>query len=150
MLREIVEQEISPELVPAGEGERPQSTEDAIGPYALQDFTLFHVLRYGFLPSRIAFLAEHAWRDADAGDWPPGIGEDRRTAYDLARSGTGWRCSCSGSSLQPVQALGAAERSEGGRRRLAVAARRVARAVRRQRAPRGWPSSEADHVPPET
>ena len=83
VLREIVDQEISPELVPVGEGERPQSTEDAIGPYALQDFTLFHVLRYGFVPSRIAFLAEHAWRDVDAGDWPPGIGADRRTAYDL-------------------------------------------------------------------
>ncbi len=83
VLREIVDQEISPELVPVGEGERPQSTEDAIGPYALQDFTLFHVLRQGFAPSRIAFLAEHAWRDVDAGDWPPGIDADRRTAYDL-------------------------------------------------------------------
>ena len=84
MLREILDQEISPELVPVAEGERPQSTEDAIGPYALQDFTLFHVLRYGFPPSRIAFLARHAWSDADAGDWPPGFDADRRTAYDLA------------------------------------------------------------------
>jgi NAD+ synthase (glutamine-hydrolysing) len=84
VLEEILDQEISPELVPAGEGEGPQSTEEAIGPYALQDFTLFHVLRYGFPPSRIAFLAWHAWRDADHGEWPPGFDESRRTSYDLA------------------------------------------------------------------
>lgn len=84
VLLEILDQEISPELVPVAEGEKPQSTEDAIGPYALQDFTLFHVLRYGFPPSRIAFLAEHAWADVDRGEWPPGFDESRRTAYDLA------------------------------------------------------------------
>jgi NAD+ synthase (glutamine-hydrolysing) len=83
VLLEILDQEISPELVPVGEGERPQSTEDAIGPYALQDFTLFHVLRYGFPPSRIAFLARHAWADVDRGAWPPGFDDDRRVAYDL-------------------------------------------------------------------
>jgi NAD+ synthase (glutamine-hydrolysing) len=84
VLREILDQEISPELVPVAEGERPQSTEDAIGPYALHDFTLFHVLRQGFAPSRIAFLARHAWADPDAGEWPPGFDADRRVAYDLA------------------------------------------------------------------
>jgi NAD+ synthase (glutamine-hydrolysing) len=83
VLLEILDQEISPELVPADEGERPQSTEEAIGPYALQDFTLFHVLRYGFPPSRIAFMAEHAWADAERGAWPPGFDEARRIAYDL-------------------------------------------------------------------
>ena len=49
----------------------------------LQTFTLFHVLRFGFPPSRIAFLAQHAWSDVEAGDWPPGFDRDRRTAYDL-------------------------------------------------------------------
>ena len=83
MLSAILAQEISPELVPVAEGESPQSTEAKIGPYALQDFTLFHVLRYGFPPSRIAFLAEHAWSDPDAGTWPPGF-DGVRTAYDLA------------------------------------------------------------------
>ncbi|HEX6246637.1 MAG TPA: NAD(+) synthase [Nocardioidaceae bacterium] len=78
----IVDQEISPELVPADE-EEIQSTEDAIGPYSLQDFTLFHVLRYGYRPSKIAFLAHHAWRDADEGEWPPGFPDHRRVAYDL-------------------------------------------------------------------
>ncbi|MGA9749028.1 MAG: NAD(+) synthase [Nocardioides sp.] len=83
VLLEILDQEISPELVPVAEGEKPQSTEEAIGPYALQDFTLFHVLRYGFPPSRIAFLAQHAWADVAHGAWPPGFEEERRIAYDL-------------------------------------------------------------------
>jgi NAD+ synthase (glutamine-hydrolysing) len=83
VLEEILGQEISPELVPAAEGEGPQSTEAVIGPYALQDFTLFQVLRYGFPPSRIAFLAWHAWRDAEAGDWPPNLDESGRTSYAL-------------------------------------------------------------------
>ncbi|HET7355644.1 MAG TPA: NAD(+) synthase [Nocardioidaceae bacterium] len=84
VLQAIVEQEISPELVPADEGEGPQSTEEAIGPYALQDFTLFQVLRYGYRPSKIAFLAEHAWSDPKRGEWPPGFPEDLRPSYDLA------------------------------------------------------------------
>ncbi|MGI8899590.1 MAG: NAD(+) synthase [Nocardioides sp.] len=84
VLEEILDQEISPELVPVEEGQRPQGTEEVVGPYALQDFTLFHVLRNGFPPSRIAFLALHAWSDVEAGAWPPGFDEDRRTAYDLA------------------------------------------------------------------
>jgi NAD+ synthase (glutamine-hydrolysing) len=83
VLRVILDQEISPELVPVAEGERPQSTEDVVGPYALQDFTLFHVLRYGFPPSRIAFLARHAWEHADEGEWPPGFDLDTRKEFDL-------------------------------------------------------------------
>ncbi|SDP55104.1 NAD+ synthase (glutamine-hydrolysing) [Pedococcus dokdonensis] len=83
-LTEILDQEISPELVPAKAGEKLQSTEDKVGPYALQDFTLYHVLRRGYRPSKIAFLALHAWQDAGAGDWPAGYPESRRTAYDLA------------------------------------------------------------------
>ncbi|MFE5290534.1 NAD(+) synthase [Isoptericola sp. NPDC056618] len=84
LLLEILGQEISPELVPAGEGEAPQSTEAAIGPYALQDFTLYWTLRHGLRPSKIAFLAWHAWRDPDAGEWPPNFPHDERSAYDLA------------------------------------------------------------------
>ena len=83
-LTRILETEISPELVPVGVGETPQSTEAMVGPYALQDFNLFYTLRYGFRPSKIAFLAEHAWRDATAGAWPPGFPEARRNAYDRA------------------------------------------------------------------
>jgi NAD+ synthase (glutamine-hydrolysing) len=79
----ILSTEISPELVPVAAGEIPQSTEAKIGPYALQDFTLFHVLRYGFAPSKIAFMALQTWEDADRGAWPPHFDADRRVAYDL-------------------------------------------------------------------
>jgi NAD+ synthase (glutamine-hydrolysing) len=79
-LAAILDTEISPELVP---GQELQSTEDRIGPYALHDFTLFHVLRHGFRPSKIAFLAWHAWHDAAAGVWPPAFPADKRKAYDL-------------------------------------------------------------------
>jgi len=61
-----------------------QSTEEKIGPYELQDFTLFYLTRYGLKPSKIAFLALHAWRDAATGDWPPQYPQERRRAYDLA------------------------------------------------------------------
>jgi NAD+ synthase (glutamine-hydrolysing) len=84
VLQEIVDHEITPELIPAEAGERPQSTEASVGPYALQDFTLYHVVRRGYRPRKIAFLAWHAWRDAAAGDWPPNFPDDRRQAYDLA------------------------------------------------------------------
>ncbi|GMA21416.1 NAD(+) synthase [Arsenicicoccus piscis] len=83
ILQSILDTEITPELVPTKEGEKPQSTEASIGPYALQDFTLFHVLRFGFRPSKVAFLAEHAWRDASVGEWPAGIPKDERPSYDL-------------------------------------------------------------------
>ena len=79
----ILATEISPELVPVVDGEIPQSTEAKIGPYALQDFTLFHILRYGFAPSKIAFMALHAWQDVTRGDWPPHFHADLRVAYDL-------------------------------------------------------------------
>ena len=82
-LQAILDTEISPELIPAHDGERPQSTEGTIGPYALHDFSLFYVLRYGLAPSRIAFLAEHAWSDAARGSWPSGYPADKRAEYDL-------------------------------------------------------------------
>jgi NAD+ synthase (glutamine-hydrolysing) len=78
-LQAIVDTEISPELVP---GDELQSTESKIGPYALHDFTLFYTLRHGFRPTKIGFLAWHAWRDADEGDWPPNFPEEKRLAYD--------------------------------------------------------------------
>ena len=84
ILRSVLSTEITPELVPSGEDEEVQSSEASVGPYSLQDFSLFHVLRYGFRPSRIAFLAWHAWRDPDRGDWPPGFPADNRPAYSLA------------------------------------------------------------------
>ena len=76
---------ISPELVPTGQDGTAQSTEDQIGPYALHDFTLFHLLRHGLAPRTIAFLAHHAWHDPDAGSWPPGYPQGERPAYDLVQ-----------------------------------------------------------------
>ena len=83
VLLSILNTEISPELIPVKEGEVPQSTEKSVGPYELQDFTLFYTLRYGFRPSKIAFLALHAWRDVDHGWWPVGFPPERRRSYDL-------------------------------------------------------------------
>ena len=82
-LLSILDTEISPELVPAEAGGAIQSTQAKIGPYALQDFTLWHVLRRGSRPSRIAFLAHKAWADAQSGDWPEGLPSSEKVAYDL-------------------------------------------------------------------
>src|SRR5690606_38943564 len=83
-LQSVLDTEISPELIPTADGETPQSTQASIGPYALHDFSLYHVLRRGYRPSKIAFLAWHAWRDASVGEWPRGYPEKDHTAYDLA------------------------------------------------------------------
>jgi len=84
VLEAILNTEISPELVPAGEDGAMQSTEAKIGPYELNDFFLHHTVRYGQLPSKIAFLAWHAWRDKTGGAWPAGFPENGRNEYDLA------------------------------------------------------------------
>ena len=88
VLAGILGQEISPELVPSSGGGM-QSTESAIGPYALHDFFLYHFLRRGEVPSRIAFLAWNAWRDASFGAWPASWTPDRKVSYDLS-SIRGW------------------------------------------------------------
>jgi NAD+ synthase (glutamine-hydrolysing) len=89
VLQAIVETEISPELVPHAEGAEDtsapaQSTEAVIGPYALQDFNTYYVTRFGFRPSKVAFLALHAWGDRGRGTWPELIPEEKRGQYDLA------------------------------------------------------------------
>ncbi len=83
LLAEILTQEITPELIPVEDGKKPQATQDTVGPYNLQDFTLAHVVRHGYRPRKIAFLAWHAWKDVEAGEWPPGFPEDARVAYSL-------------------------------------------------------------------
>jgi NAD+ synthase (glutamine-hydrolysing) len=83
VLQSVLDTEITPELVPSGEEEELQSSEAKVGPFALQDFALFHVLRFGFRPSKIAFLAWHAWSDPDRGNWPPGFPENKRPVYSL-------------------------------------------------------------------
>ena len=86
VLLDILGTEISPELVPqdaAAEGSGLQSTEDRIGRYELQDFNLFYTIRHGYSPTKIAFLARHAWGDRTRGDWPDGE-HVRRNEYPLA------------------------------------------------------------------
>lgn len=81
VLGDILATEISPELVP---GEATQRTEDVVGPYELQDFTLYYATRFGFSPAKIAFLAWRAWGDAARGPWPSAIAPSHRHAYDVA------------------------------------------------------------------
>ena len=83
-LLSILGTEISPELVPADATGAIQSTQAKIGPYELQDFNLFHITRFGLRPSKVAFLAWHAWHDVAKGQWPENFPEDTRNAYDLA------------------------------------------------------------------
>lgn len=81
-LIDVVNTEISPELVPGNaDGQPQQSSESSVGPYELQDFHLYYTLRFGFAPSKVAFLALHTWGDAQTGRWPEGIGA--HNAYPL-------------------------------------------------------------------
>jgi len=62
LLQDILDTPFSPELLPAGnDGKIAQKTEHFIGPYELHDFFLHRMLRYGDNPSRILFMAEHAF-----------------------------------------------------------------------------------------
>src|SRR5690606_31517905 len=83
VLEAILDQEISPELVPIGEDGEVQSTEATVGPYELNDFFLHHTVRYGQLPSKTAFLAWHAWRDTAQGSWPANFPDANKRQYDL-------------------------------------------------------------------
>lgn len=84
VLQDVLDTVISPELVPSQTTNQPgQSTEAVIGPYELQDFHLYYTLRFGYLPTKVAFLAWHAWRDRGCGNWPD-IPEGRRNQYPLA------------------------------------------------------------------
>lgn len=87
VLQSILDTEISPELVPHAEGDNnapSQSTQAKIGPYELQDFNLYYITRFGYRPSKVAFIALNAWCDKNRGDWPDLIPEEKRNEYDLA------------------------------------------------------------------
>ncbi len=87
-LQSILDTEISPELVPHEDSEErgkpAQSTQAKIGPYELQDFNVYYITRYGFRPSKVAFLSHHAWADKTRGDWPDGLPPEKHNEYDLA------------------------------------------------------------------
>ncbi|KXJ64388.1 NAD synthetase [Achromobacter xylosoxidans] len=84
VLLDVLGTDVSPELVPGGADDKPeQKSEASIGPYELQDFNLYYTLRYGFAPTKVAFLSWTAWRDREAGAWPE-AGHVVRNEYDLA------------------------------------------------------------------
>ena len=87
VLQAVLDTEISPELVPGdGTADGPaQSTEAKIGPYELQDFFLYYISRYGFRPSKVAFMALQAWGDRSQGLWPEFLPAHKRNEYDLAK-----------------------------------------------------------------
>lgn len=61
-LRDILETPVSPELLPAaGDGTIAQKTEDIVGPYELHDFFLYYMIRFGFGPAKIFYLAQQAF-----------------------------------------------------------------------------------------
>src|SRR6201998_4845539 len=87
VLQSVLETEISPELVPRSDPDADEpgaDSESIVGPYELQDFFLYYVMRFGYSPSKVAFLPRHAWGDRAAGSWPDLIPEERRNEYSLA------------------------------------------------------------------
>lgn len=67
VLRDILDTPVSPELLPAKNGEISQITEDLVGPYELHDFFLYYAIRWGFPPKKVLRLAEYAFADYDRG-----------------------------------------------------------------------------------
>ncbi len=84
VLKQVLETEFSPELVPGDHnGHSTQLSEEVVGPYELQDFHLYYTLRFGYAPTKVAFLAWSAWHDRRFGDWPD-IPEGKRNQYSIA------------------------------------------------------------------
>jgi NAD+ synthase (glutamine-hydrolysing) len=83
ILLDILETEISPELIPGIDGDQPaQKTESVIGPYDLQDFNNFFITRFGYLPTKVAFMAYCTWRDKTRGQWPD-VPKKKRNQYTI-------------------------------------------------------------------
>jgi NAD+ synthase (glutamine-hydrolysing) len=61
VLLDILDTPVSPELLPAENGEISQKTEDLVGPYELHDFFLYYFVRWGFSPKKIQYLAEYVF-----------------------------------------------------------------------------------------
>jgi NAD+ synthase (glutamine-hydrolysing) len=83
ILEQVLQTEVSPELVPGEDASQPtQRTEETVGPYALQDFHLYYILRFGYSPPKVAFLAWSAWHDRTSGNWPD-VAETERREYTI-------------------------------------------------------------------
>ncbi|MGH2891399.1 MAG: NAD(+) synthase [Solirubrobacteraceae bacterium] len=87
VLGDVLETAISPELIPvsadADHDGPEQNSEATVGPYELQDFFLYYVLRFGYRPSKVAYLAQHAWGDRRRGEWPDLIPGEDHNEYSL-------------------------------------------------------------------
>ncbi|MDE2345122.1 MAG: NAD(+) synthase [Gammaproteobacteria bacterium] len=84
LLQDVLATRISPELIPGEQNHQPvQRTEGVTGPYELQDFNLYYLLRFGYAPEKVAYLAWAAWRDRTSGEWPD-IPQNLRHQYTLA------------------------------------------------------------------
>jgi len=64
VLYDILDTPVSPELLPPTDGEIAQKTEDIVGPYVLHDFFLYCMMRRGYSPKKIYFVAEKTFKDA--------------------------------------------------------------------------------------
>jgi NAD+ synthase (glutamine-hydrolysing) len=87
VLGSVLDTAISPELIPGQDPDSNQpggDTESIIGPYELVDFFLYYILRFGYRPNKVAFLAHQAWHDRERGSWPDLIPVERRNEYSLA------------------------------------------------------------------
>ena len=62
ILLDILDTPVSPELLPPKDGQIAQRTEDLVGPYEMHDFFLYYMLRFGFAPDKIYYLAREAFR----------------------------------------------------------------------------------------
>jgi NAD+ synthase (glutamine-hydrolysing) len=83
ILLDILETEISPELIPGKGGKQPaQKTESEIGPYELQDFNNFYITRFGYFPTKIAFMEYCTWRNKNRGLWPD-VPEHKKHEYTI-------------------------------------------------------------------
>jgi len=83
ILLDILETEISPELIPGKGRKQPaQKTESEIGPYELQDFNNFYITRFGYLPTKIAFMEYCTWRNKNRGLWPD-VPEHKKHEYTI-------------------------------------------------------------------
>ncbi len=62
VLMDVLDTPVSPELIPPKDGDIVQKTEDLVGPYELHDFYLYHMMRFGFSPSKIYYIAKIAFK----------------------------------------------------------------------------------------
>ncbi len=133
ILLDILETEISPELIPGRRGAQPsQRTEAIVGPYELQDFNNFYTTRFGYLPTKIAFMAYCAWRDRDAGPLAGRPRGEEKRLHDRRDPALAGGLSLPVLPDQPVQALLHPQRPQGRFGGIPLAAGRLPGAKRQR------------------